>query len=227
MVMMSLVFLFNFLTAIIQKARKIGNFYYFSTGKENLCRQVAKSISKDESSSLKLKLSSRIHMTDIRWIIRYVKGSSERKQELYALLFDTDEKVAYHAGWVMSHFSKKENKWLFDKQNDLIDLAMDCKHDGLRRQVLTVLYRQPMSGSERMDFLDFCLEAMFSLKQPLAVQSLCIKIAYELCRLIPELNQELRAALDMMDNEGLSPAIRAAKRNVLRAMKTGKSLQGC
>ncbi|MFB5946736.1 hypothetical protein [Albibacterium profundi] len=183
-------------------------------------------MSKEETKALKQRLSSRIHMTDIRSIIHYVQGSDERKQELYALLFDTDEKVvAYYAGWVMSHFPKKENEWLFDKQDELIDLAMDCRYDGLRRQVLTILYRQPMRRSERVDFLDFCMEAMFSSRQPLAVQSLGIKIAYEICRLIPELNQELKAALDLVDEEELSPAIRAAKRNVLKAMKTGKSLQ--
>jgi len=175
--------------------------------------------------NLKEQLSARIYMPDIRRVLRYVKGDEERKQELYNLLFNSDNRVSYYAGWIMSHFSKKENKWLFSRQDKLIDLAMTCEHPGLRRQVLTILYRQPLADLERVDFLDFCLEGMFSSQQPLAVQSLCIKIAHELCRSIPELQRELRAALEMMDDQELSPAIRAAKRNVLHVMKTGKRLK--
>lgn len=175
--------------------------------------------------NLKKQLADRIYIVDIKNIIKYVKGDAERKLELYKLLFDSDMRVAYHAGWVMSHFFQKENEWLFERRNEVIDLAMTCEHPGLRRQLLTILYRQPLADSERVDFLDFCLEGIFSLQHPLAVQSLCIKIAYELCRSIPELKGELRAALEMMDDEELSPAILAAKRNVLHAMKTGKSLQ--
>lgn len=174
---------------------------------------------------LEQKLSKRIYMDDIQVILQYVKHSEQRKQELYNLLFDSNDKVAYHVGWVLSHFPKKENEWLYNKRAELINLAMECQNPGLRRQVLTVLYKQPLSGIDRMDFLDFCLEEMSSLKQPLAVQSLCIKIAYELCRLISELQQELKVILEMMGEEELSPAIRAARRNVLKAMKAGKSLQ--
>jgi len=65
---------------------------------------------------------------------------------------------------------------------------------------------------------------MITEREPLAIQSLCMKIAYELCRSVPELMQELRTALEMMGGE-LSPAIYAAKRNILKAMQKGKKLK--
>lgn len=51
-----------------------------------------------------------------------------------------------------------------------------------------------------------------------------MKLAYELCRPIPELIQELCIALEMMEGE-LSPAIQVTKKNILKAMTKGKSLQ--
>lgn len=49
-----------------------------------------------------------------------------------------------------------------------------------------------------------------------------IKLAYQLTCSIPELQQELRTMLEIMEPELLSPAIRAVRRNTLKAMKAKK-----
>lgn len=171
--------------------------------------------------NIKERLSQRISMDDIREINYLLKGDNQ-KQELFNLLFDVNDKIAYQAAWVMSHFSKEDNKWLSCKQDELINEVMICKHAGKRRLLLNILYNQPLINL-RADFLDFCLERTITEKEPLAIQSLCMKIAYELCRPIPELMQELRTALEMMEDE-LSPAIRAARNNILKAIHLRESL---
>lgn len=164
------------------------------------------------------RLSQRIGLTDIHEMIALMQHDDEMKQKLFSLLFDTDEKLAYRAAWVMSHFSTKENGWLIKKQDELIDEAMICEHSGKRRVILNVLYLQPLCKNSRMDFLDFCLERIISKTELPGVQSLCMKIAYEICRPNPDLTHELRTTLDLMDDE-LSPAIYAAKRNIVKAMR--------
>ena len=62
---------------------------------------------------LKERLSSRCHIEDIHEILFYVQGNQERKAELYDLIFDPDDAVSYQALWVCSHFSTKENEWLY------------------------------------------------------------------------------------------------------------------
>ena len=54
------------------------------------------------------------------------------------------------------------------------------------------------------------------------VQSLCIKLAYQLTCSIPEMQEELRTMLEIMEPELLNPAIRAVRRNTLKAMKAKK-----
>lgn len=174
--------------------------------------------------NFKSKLSQRISMDDILEITYLTQGNNIRKQELYDLLFDQEDQIAYQAAWVMNHYSLWENRWLYNKQNELIDEAMVCEHTGKRRLILSLLYRQPLANPPRVDFLDFCLERMISKKEPSGVQALCVKLAYELCRPIPELIQELCVALEMMEGE-LSPAIQVTKKNILKAMTKGKSLQ--
>ena len=90
--------------------------------------------------------------------------------------------------------------------------------------MLNLLYRQPFPNPPRVDFLDFCLERMMSSEELPGVKSLCMKIAYELCHPIPELMQELKTMLVMMEGD-LVPSIRAVRKNILKAMQKGKSLQ--
>lgn len=173
--------------------------------------------------NLKLKLSQRIGMDDIHEITYLTQGNDKKKQELYDLLFDEKDQISYQAAWVMNHYSLRENQWLYSKQDELIDEAMACQHTR-RRLILSLLYRQPLANPPRVDFLDFCLDHMISKREPSGVQALCMKLAYELCRPISELTQELKTAFELMEGE-LSPAIAVARKNVLKAMVKGKSLQ--
>lgn len=172
----------------------------------------------------KARLSQRIGMDDINEILRLTHDSDSRKQELYNLVIGKDEAIGYHAAWIFTHFSSQDNEWLYNKQDQLIDEVLACKHGGKRRVMLNLLYRQPFPNPPRVDFLDFCLERMMSSEELPGVKSLCMKIAYELCRPIPELEQELKTMLAMMEGD-LVPSIRAVRRNILKAMQKGKSLQ--
>ncbi len=172
----------------------------------------------------KARLSQRIGMNDINEVLRLAHDSDTRKQELYDLVIGEDEAIGYHAAWIFTHFSSQDNKWLYNKQDQLIDEVLACKHGGKRRVMLNLLYRQPFPNPPRVDFLDFCLERMMSSEELPGVKSLCMKIAYELCRPIPELIQELKTMLAMMEGD-LVPSIRAVRKNILKAMQKEKSLQ--
>ncbi|MBS5797590.1 MAG: hypothetical protein KH100_09760 [Dysgonomonas mossii] len=174
--------------------------------------------------NFKARLSQRIGMDDINEILRLTHDSDSRKQELYNLVIGEDEIIGYHAAWIFTHFTSQDNEWLYNKQDQLIDEVLACKHGGKRRVILNLLYRQLFPNPPRVDFLDFCLERMMSSEELPGVKSLCMKIAYELCRPIPELIQELKTMLEMMDGD-LSPAIYSVRKNILKAMQKGKSLQ--
>lgn len=170
------------------------------------------------------KLSERIGMDDINEILRLTHDSDSRKQELYNLVIGDDEAIGYHAAWIFTHFSSQDNEWLYNKHDQLINEVLVCKHGGKRRVMLNLLYRQPFPNPPRVDFLDFCLERMMSSEELPGVKSLCMKIAYELCRPIPELVQELKTMMAMMEGD-LVPSIQAVRKNILKAMQKGKSLQ--
>lgn len=175
--------------------------------------------------NFKAKLSQRINMHDIHEILYFIQGSSKQKQKLFNLIFDPDDKIAYQAAWIFTHLTLSENQWLYSKQNELIEEVLKCQHPGMRRLILSLLYRQPLANPPRTDFLDFCLERMIAKSELPGVQTLCMKLAYELCRQTPELLQELRSMLDLIEPHLLPISLRTVRKNILNAMKTGKSLQ--
>ncbi|MCC8153628.1 MAG: hypothetical protein LIP01_05070 [Tannerellaceae bacterium] len=174
--------------------------------------------------NFKEKLSKRIGIYDIREILHLTHQNDKRKQELYHLIFDKEYPVGYQAAWVCIHFSLEDNQWLFDKQDELINELLVCKHAGKRRVLLNLLYKHPFPNPPRVDFLDFCLERILSGVELPGVQALCMKIAYELCLPILELKQEFKITLEMMHDQ-LTPAICAVRKNLLKAILTSKTLQ--
>lgn len=174
------------------------------------------------TTSLASRLSTRFHIENIREIIYEVKHNEQRKQELYHLIFDTDDTVSYQALWTITHLPHSEYEWLQTKLDELIDEALVCPHPGKRRILLQILERLTYSNTPRVDFLDFCMEKMLSGEELPALRSVCIKLAYQLCRFIPELLQELRSLLELMEPELLPPSIRSVRTKTLKAIRTSK-----
>ncbi len=174
--------------------------------------------------NLQEKLSQRVGIEDILEITSYTQGNNSLKEELYALLHHANPTIAWQAAWVFTHFSQQESEWLHPRQQELIDATLACTHTGIRRLLLTLLYRQPLAYPPRVDFLDFCFGHMLSKDEPPGIKSLCMKLAYELCLLEPDLLVELRLHLDLCAESSV-PSIQCVRRNVLKAMKTRKSLR--
>lgn len=163
-------------------------------------------------------LETRIGIRDILTICSKCSGSegNAHKQTLFSLITDPDQRTAYNALWVFTHFSSEDTKWLYNRRNRLIDILLKESHTGNRRLLLTLLDKIPCSPDDlRSDYLDFCLANINSI-EPYAIRALSIKQAFSQCRFHEELLHELTIRLDMLDREDLSPALRSTRRNVTK-----------
>lgn len=175
------------------------------------------------------KLLGKIGLNDIHEICFMTQGKENdyRKEELYQFTFDEDDRVAFNALHALSHFDLANNEWLYSKHDNLIDRVMKEKHVGKCRLMLNLLLRQPFKeDSLRYDFIDFCIAKITACAQPYAVRAYCMKLAYEQMKYYPELLEELRMALDMLEQETLSPGLLSAKRQIMKKIKRklGKKL---
>lgn len=168
------------------------------------------------------KLLGKIGLNDIHEICFMTQGkeNDHRKEELYQLTFDEDDRVAFNALHALSHFDLANNEWLYCKHDDLIDRVMKEKHVGKCRLMLNLLLRQPFEGNSlRSDFIDFCIAKITACAQPYAIRAYCIKLAYEQMKYYPELLKELKVALDMLEQEVLSPGLLSAKKQIMKKIK--------
>ena len=166
-------------------------------------------------------LQDKINMNDINKICIMTQGkeNDHRKEELYQLTFDENDRVSFNALWAFTHFDEANNPWLFQKHDALIDRVLAEKNETKRRLMLQLLLRQPFEEeSLRSDFIDFCIAKITVCSQSYA-SSYCMKLAYEQMKYYPELLEELRMALDMLEQEVLSPGMLSAKRQIMKKIK--------
>ena len=168
------------------------------------------------------QLKNRLSINDIYSLCLQTQGKENNclKEELYQLTFDENERVAYNALWALSHFDEANNPWLFQKHDDLIDRILLEKSMTKLRLMLSLLIRQPFEEATlRSDFIDYCIAKITACSYPYAIRAYCMKLAYEQMKYYPELLTELKAALDMLEQEALSPGLASAKRQVMKKIK--------
>lgn len=161
-------------------------------------------------------------MNDIYSLCLQTQGKENNclKEELYQLTFNENERVAFNALWALSHFDEANNPWLYAKHDDLIDRILLEKSMTKLRLMLSLLIRQPFEEATlRSDFIDYCVAKITACAYPYAIRALCMKLAYEQMKYYPELLAELKAALDMLEQEALSPGLASAKRQVMKKIK--------
>lgn len=175
--------------------------------------------------NLRSRLLQRLEMKDINEIISLAQKDENTRSELYQFAFDSEDKLSVNALWIMTHYSATTNKWLYNKQNELIDKVLISDNSSQKRLLLSLIYKQLLADPLRVDFLDFCLAGMISLKEPPATIVMCMKLAYEMCRTIPELLQEYQVALEMLEPSLLSTWTGIIRKRIQKAIPTAKSLQ--
>ena len=174
------------------------------------------------TEKMRNQLINRLNVNDIYSLCLQTQGKENNclKEELYQLTFDENDRVSFNAFWALTHFDEANNLWLFQKHDDLIDRALVEKNETKRRLMLHLLLRQPFEEeSLRSDFIDFCIAKITACSQPYAIRCYCMKLAYEQMKYYPELLEELRMALDMLEQEVLSPGMLSAKRQIMKKIK--------
>lgn len=155
-------------------------------------------------------------MGDIREICLSAFGMANDniKQILYSLIADDNDRIGYNALWILSHFSDADKIWLYSKRNELIDLLLKETHAGKKRLFLRILSDIPITVEDiRSDYLDFCLGKINST-EPYAIRAWALEQAFQMSKFFPELIEELKGEMAMMEYGELSPGLLSAKKYI-------------
>ena len=130
--------------------------------------------------------------------------------------FSEDYRVARSALWGLTKASKEELKQLRVILNELIEQAMQTENSSVRRLSLNIIERLEMHEEDlRTDFLDFCFDHMMDVEEFPGIQSVCMKLAFRMCKYYPELMDELKRTLEAMEINYYKPAVKGVRSKIL------------
>ena len=141
--------------------------------------------------------------------------------------FSEDYLVARSALWGLTKASKEELSQLQVILSEFINQAMQIDNSSVRRLSLNVIERlrvgERSSGMRlemseedlRTDFLDFCFEHMIDVEEYPGIQSVCMKLAFRMCKFYPELMDELKRTLEAMEIDYYKPAVKCVRNRIL------------
>ena len=149
-------------------------------------------------------------------IYQEVKASGDFLGFARRYAFSEDYFVARSALRGLTKAGKEELSQLQVILHDFINQAMQTANSSVRRLSLNIIERLEMSEDYlRTDFLDFCFEHMIDVKEFPGIQSVCMKLAFRMCKFHPELMDELKRTLEAMEIDYYKPAVKCARSRIL------------
>ena len=149
-------------------------------------------------------------------IYQEVKASGDFLAFARQYAFSEDYRVARSALWGLTKANREELSQLQVILNELIDQAMQTENSSVRRLSLNIVERLEMSEDDlRTDFLDFCFEHMIDVEEFPGIQSVCMKLAFRMCKFYPELMDELKRTLEAMEIDYYKPAVKGVRGRIL------------
>ena len=149
-------------------------------------------------------------------IYQEVKASGDFLGFARQYAFSEDYLVARSALWGLTKASKEELSQLQVIQTEFINQAMQTGNSSVRRLSLNVVEKLKMSEDDlRTDFLDFCFERMIDVEEFPGIQSVCMKLAFRMCKFYPELMDELKRTLEAMEIDYYKPAVKCVRSRIL------------
>jgi Zn finger protein HypA/HybF involved in hydrogenase expression len=149
-------------------------------------------------------------------IYQDVKASGDFLGFAHRYAFSQDYLVARSALWGLTKASKAELSQLQVILDKFIDQAMQTDNSSVRRLSLNIVERLEMNEEDlRTDFLDFCLDHMIDVEEFPGIQSVCMKLAFRMCKFYPELMDELKRTLETMEIDYYKPAVKCVRNRIL------------
>ena len=184
--------------------------------------QTKRNIAASTESFLDYKeiLAQSVQYIDYKQLFADVSESPEDFSVVFKLMFDENEKVAWHAAWICEKVSERSPHFFSEKAiEQIVTLAISTAFTGLQRLLLSMVLNLGLPNEIPVDFINLSFERMISPKSPVAVQVLSMKILYEFTKHEPDLKAELKVYLESIDVENYTTGYKSARKNILKKLQ--------
>ena len=179
----------------------------------------------DRASVVIIHAMPTLHIDDVKAIAQRAHDSATVRESLFAAMHGDDRDEAVHAAWALTHIPKADNRHIAAHREELVALAINTEDTSLRRITLTLLERIDWTVTDKddvpryyVDLLDFCMEHLMMPEEPYGVRSLCMKLAYTLSLPYPELLEELRQSMLLIEPTEIGTGVRHTRNKILKSL---------
>lgn len=139
---------------------------------------------------------------------------------------EEEKRIAENAAWMATHWKREELEWLVPRMDQIVDIAIRTESSTMRRLALTLLFHllpivlenQKELTENQLRLLNFCLDVISPMQSAEWSVGLSMKISALMVRTIPELRDEVRTLLEMIDESLCTSGILAARHNALKML---------
>ncbi len=133
-------------------------------------------------------------------------------------------RLCQKAGWPLIRMTKTHPELITPFIPRMVsELENTDQHDAHIRNTVRVLQELDIPEDDQGKLYDLCFNFMMEIKYPTAVRAFSITILSRIAMAIPELQEELLSALEMIKNEGTSGFVNRANKEYARIQKEMKN----
>ena len=164
-----------------------------------------------------------MHIDEIKAMAHAAHADKEVREELFRAVGEDDRDRAVHAAWALTHLPSSDNHEIAAHREALVGVAIGTTDISLRRITLTLLERLDWLADDKGEMyyvsrLDFCQSHMMLSDEPYGVRSLCMKLSYKISMPYPELREELRQSLLILEPAELGKGVRHTRDKLLKLL---------
>jgi hypothetical protein len=155
-------------------------------------------------------------------ITAYIGTDPKRFRELMDIFLEGEYRLTQRAAWPMSYVAEEHPQLVRPYFKKLIQvLRNETLHAACARNILRIFQTAEIPEKYEAEIFDFCLGAMVSTKQPVAIRAFSISVAARITARYPELKGEylqvLGVAADMPQTAAIKHRIKTAIKALQRA----------
>ena len=152
-------------------------------------------------------------------ITAYIGDSRNRFQELLALVFGEERKLAQRAAWVVSHCAEAQPGVVQPFIGELLEnLQRSGLHDAIKRNTMKALAPLELPDDLAGRAADLAFNFLGSPDEAVAIKVYSMSVLERLCQREPALADELRLSIEHQLPTETKAAFRSRARHVLKSL---------
>ena len=152
------------------------------------------------------------------YLTNQIGTDQEAFDELIALMFNNEYRVAQRAAWVVGHCIEA-HPWLVKKHlKPMIENLQNPVHDAIKRNTLRILQFVDIPEDLHGITAEICFSILNSAKSPIAFKAHAMSALLDIVKIYPELKEELKISIEEQMPFGSAGFISRGRRT-LNALK--------